>query len=156
MKRDLARKHANFYIIDAAKLAQQIGLGKRTNNILQGAFFALTKVIPMDLAIEDMKKNNYNSYFKKAGQKIVDLNDQAVDLGVSAAVKVEIPASWADAQDTPVVEPKGITPFVRDIVHASWTVSRATSCPSPCSRSTACWTAPGRTAPPRSPSAAWP
>ena len=89
---------------------------KRQNNILQGAFFALTKVIPMDLAIEDMKKNNYNSYFKKAGQKIVDLNDQAVDLGVSAAVKVEIPASWADAQDTPVVEPKGITPFVRDIV----------------------------------------
>ena len=116
MKRDLARKHANFYIIDAAKLAQQIGLGKRTNNILQGAFFALTKVIPMDLAIEDMKKNNYNSYFKKAGQKIVDLNDQAVDLGVSAAVKVEIPTSWADAQDTPVAEPKGITSFVRDIV----------------------------------------
>ena len=116
MKRDLARKHANFYIIDAAKLAQEIGLGKRTNNILQGTFFALTKVIPMDLAIEDMKKNNYNSYFKKAGQKIVDLNDQAVDLGVSAAVKVEIPASWADAQDAPVVEPKGLTPFVRDIV----------------------------------------
>ena len=116
MKRDLARKHANFYIIDAAKLAQEIGLGKRTNNILQGAFFALTKVIPMDLAIEDMKKNNYNSYFKKAGQKIVDLNDQAVDLGVSAAVKVEIPAAWADAQDTPVSEPKGVTPFVRDIV----------------------------------------
>ena len=116
MKRDLARKHANFYIIDAAKLAQEIGLGKRTNNILQGAFFALTKVIPMDLAIEDMKKNNYNSYFKKAGQKIVDLNDQAVDLGVSAVVKVEIPASWADAQDAPVVEPKGLTPFARDIV----------------------------------------
>ena len=44
-------------------LAAAIGLGKRTNNILQGAFFALTKVIPMDLAIEDMKKNNYNSYF---------------------------------------------------------------------------------------------
>ena len=65
MKRDLARKHANFYIIDAAKLAQEIGLGKRTNNILQGAFFALTKVIPMDLAIEDMKKNNYNSYFRR-------------------------------------------------------------------------------------------
>ena len=116
MKRDLARKHANFYIIDAAKLAQEIGLGKRTNNILQGAFFALTKVIPMELAIEDMKKNNYNSYFKKAGQKIVDLNDQAVDLGVSAAVKVDIPAAWADAQDTPAVMPKGVTPFVRDIV----------------------------------------
>ena len=112
MKRDLARKHANFYIIDAAKLAAAIGLGKRTNNILQGAFFALTKVIPMDLAIEDMKKNNYNSYFKKAGQKIVDLNDKAVDLGISAAVKVEIPASWADAPDTPMAEPKNASAFV--------------------------------------------
>ena len=49
-----------------------------------------------------MKKNNYNSYFKKAGQEIVDKNDKAVDLGISAAVKVEIPASWADAADTPV------------------------------------------------------
>ncbi len=116
MKRDLARKHAQFYIIDAAKLAAEIGLGKRTNNILQGAFFALTKVIPMDVAVADMKKNNYATYFKKAGQKIVDLNDKAVDLGVSAAVKVEIPASWADAQDAPVAEPKGLTPFVRDIV----------------------------------------
>ena len=117
MKRDLARKHANFYIIDAAKLAVQVGLGeKRTNNILQAAFFALTKVIPLDMAVEDMKKNNYNSYFKKAGQKIVDLNDKAVDLGISAAVKVEIPESWADAADTPVVEPKNATPFVKDIV----------------------------------------
>ena len=97
-------------------LAAAIGLGKRTNNILQGAFFALTKVIPMDLAIEDMKKNNYNSYFKKAGQKIVDMNNQAVDLGVQASVKVEIPAAWADATDEPVAEPKNMTPFVRDIV----------------------------------------
>ena len=85
-----------------------MGAGKRTNNILQGAFFALTKVIPMDLAIEDMKKNNYNSYFKKAGQKIVDMNNQAVDLGVQATVKVEIPAAWADATDEPVAEPKNM------------------------------------------------
>ena len=70
----------------------------------------------MDLAIEDMKKNNYNSYFKKAGQKIVDMNNQAVDLGVQATVKVEIPAAWADATDEPVAEPKNMTPFVRDIV----------------------------------------
>ena len=63
-----------------------------------------------------MKKNNYNSYFKKAGQKIVDLNDKAVDLGISAAVKVEIPASWADAPDTPMAEPKNASAFVRDIV----------------------------------------
>ena len=68
------------------------------------------------MAVEDMKKNNYNSYFKKAGQKIVDLNDKAVDLGISAAVKVEIPASWADAPDTPMAEPKNASAFVRDIV----------------------------------------
>ena len=117
MKRDLARKHANFYIIDAAKLAVQVGLGeKRTNNILQAAFFALTKVIPLDMAVEDMKKNNYNSYFKKAGQEIVDKNDRAVDVGINAAVKVEIPASWADAPDTPVTVPAGASDFVKDIV----------------------------------------
>ncbi|MBD9089616.1 MAG: pyruvate:ferredoxin (flavodoxin) oxidoreductase, partial [Clostridiales bacterium] len=115
MKRDLAAKHADFYIIDAAKLAAEVGLGKHTNNILQGAFFALTKVIPMDVAVADMKKNNYATYFKKAGQKIVDLNDKAVDVGIHAAVKVEIPAAWACAQDAPAAEINA-TPFVKDIV----------------------------------------
>nr|WP_326171589.1 pyruvate:ferredoxin (flavodoxin) oxidoreductase [uncultured Oscillibacter sp.] len=115
MKRDLCRKRAQFYIIDAGKLAREIGLGSRINNILQAAFFSLTKVIPLDIAVEDMKKNNYNSYFKKAGQKIVDLNNQAVDLGVSAAVKVDIPAGWAEASDVPAPE-MAVTPFARDIV----------------------------------------
>ncbi len=115
MKRDLARKHARFFIIDAAKLAAGIGLGNRTNNILQAAFFALTKVIPLDVAVEDMKNNNYNSYFKKAGQKIVDLNNQAVDMGVNAAVAVEIPESWADAVDAPAAEISA-SAFVKDIV----------------------------------------
>lgn len=115
MKRDLYHKHAQFYIIDAAKIAGEIGLGKRTNNILQAAFFALTKVIPLDVAVEDMKKNNYNSYFKKAGQKIVDMNNEAVDRGVDAAVRVEIPESWANASDEPAEE-RQTTPFVRDIV----------------------------------------
>ena len=116
MKRDLCRKHAQFYIIDAAKLAVQVGLGaNRINSILQAAFFSLTKVIPLDMAVEDMKQNNYNSYFKKAGQKIVDMNNAAVDLGVSAAVKVEIPASWAEAPDVPAAEINA-TPFVKEIV----------------------------------------
>ena len=69
----------------------------------------------MDVAVADMKKNNYATYFKKAGQKIVDLNDKAVDVGVNAAVKVDIPAAWADAQDAPAAEISA-TPFVRDIV----------------------------------------
>lgn len=115
MKRDLYKKEAQFYIIDAGKHAAAIGLGKRTNSILQSAFFALTGVIPFEVAAEDMKKNNYKSYFKKAGQKIVDMNNQAVDAGATAAVKVEIPASWADAVDEPKKEIE-CTPFVRDIV----------------------------------------
>ena len=115
MKRDLANKHAQFYIIDAGKIAREIGLGNRTNNILQAAFFALTKVVPLETAVEDMKKNNYNSYFKKAGQKIVDLNDKAVEMGVNAAQKVEIPASWASAPDEAKPEIKA-TEFVKDIV----------------------------------------
>lgn len=115
MKRDLCRKHAQFYIIDAVKLAQEIGLGKRTNSILQAAFFALTKVIPLDMAVEDMKKNNYNSYFKKAGQKIVDLNNRAVEVGISAAVRVDIPETWASAADAPAAEIEA-TPFVKEIV----------------------------------------
>ena len=62
-----------------------------------------------------MKKNNYNSYFKKAGQKIVDLNNQAVDAGVGAAVAVEIPGSWADVPDAPAAEISASS-FVKDIV----------------------------------------
>ena len=116
MKRDLARKHAEFYILDAAKLAEEVGLGaNRTNSILQAAFFALTKVIPLDMAVEDMKKNNYNSYFKKAGQKIVDMNNAAVDKGISAAVKVEIPESWKEAADSPAAEIEG-SDFVKEVV----------------------------------------
>jgi len=115
MKRDLYNKKAQLYVIDAAKIASDIGLGKRVNNILQAAFFALTKVIPLDVAVEDMKKNNYNSYFKKAGQKIVDLNNTAVDLGISASVKIDIPESWATAEDGPCAEMEA-TPFVKEIV----------------------------------------
>lgn len=115
MKRDLYNKKAQLYVIDAAKIASEIGLGKRVNNILQAAFFALTKVIPLDVAVEDMKKNNYNSYFKKAGQKIVDLNNMAVDLGIAASVKMDIPESWANAEDTPRKEVEA-TPFVKEIV----------------------------------------
>ena len=115
VKRDLANKHANFYIMDATKLARDLGLGNRINTILQAAFFQLTKVIPIDLAVEEMKQGNYNSYFKKGGQEIVDLNNRAVDVGLTGMTRVEIPAAWADAKDGAPEELKG-TPFVKDIV----------------------------------------
>lgn len=116
MKRDLYHKHADFYIIDAAKKAVEAGLpANRTNNILQAVFFALTDVIPLELAVADMKKNNYNSYFKKAGQAIVNKNNIAVDLGLTAAVKINIPENWAQAEDIPALQ-REMTPFARDIV----------------------------------------
>lgn len=116
MKRDIYKKHAQFYIINAAEKAKEVGLdANRINNILQASFFALTKVIPLDLAVEDMKKNNYNSYFKKAGQAVVDKNNAAVEIGLTAAVKVEIPDSWATAQDEKNNDME-VTDFVRDIV----------------------------------------
>ena len=115
MKRDLCRKHARFYTMDASRLARELGLGSRINTILQAAFFQLTQVIPIDLAVSEMKRGNYNSYFKKGGQEIVDLNDRAVDAGLSGMTQVEIPAAWADAPDGAPEVLKG-TPFVKEIV----------------------------------------
>lgn len=115
MKRDLYHKHAKFYIMDATKLAEEIGLGKHSNNVLQAAFFKLTNIIPIDLAVEEMKKSNYNTYFKKAGQEIVDLNNRAIDMGLTGMTQVDIPESWANAQDGEAEEIKG-TKFVQEIV----------------------------------------
>lgn len=114
MKRDLCRKHARFYTIDATGLAGQVGLGNRINTILQAAFFRLADVIPFDQAVQEMKQANYDSYFKKGGQEIVDLNNRAVDLGVSGLHQVNIPAAWAQAADEPEIHDG--TPFVREIV----------------------------------------
>ena len=69
MKRDLARKHAKMYIIDATRIAREIGLGNRTNTVLQAAFFKLTDIIPLDLAIQEMKDGIYKSYFKWPARK---------------------------------------------------------------------------------------
>jgi len=115
MKRDLYCKHAKFYIMDATKLAEEIGLGKHSNNILQAAFFKLTNIIPIDLAVEEMKKSNYNTYFKKAGQEIVDLNNRAIDTGLTGMTRVNIPETWANAKDAETEEMKG-TKFVQEIV----------------------------------------
>ena len=115
MKRDLANKKAQFYIMDATGIARGLGMGGRINTILQSAFFQLTNVIPIEMAVDEMKKSNYNSYFKKGGQEIVDLNNRAVDAGLSGMVKVDIPETWANAVDETVEELKG-TPFVKEIV----------------------------------------
>ena len=116
IKKDLKRKNAKFYIIDAAKIAKEIGLGNKTSNILQSAFFALTDVIPMDQAVGEMKKNNHNTYYKKYGDKLVELNNQAVDAGVNAVIEINIPNDWEDACEEDKKETREKTPFVKDIV----------------------------------------
>ena len=97
-KRHIAKNNIQLYMINAIDLAQKIGMGKRTNTILQSAFFTLAKVIPQDDAIRYMKEKATASYLKK-GQDIVDMNHAAIDAGATAFVKVDVPAEWADAVD---------------------------------------------------------
>lgn len=94
VKKILALKHVKMYIIDATKIAAEIGLGNRTNTILQSAFFKISGVIPYKLAVEQMKKFIVKSYGKK-GEDVVNKNYAAVDRG-GEIVKVEIPAEWAE------------------------------------------------------------
>ena len=97
-KRYIAENNIQVYIINAIDLAQEIGMGKRTNTILQSAFFKLAKVMPEEEAIGYMKDAATHSYLKK-GQDIVDMNHKAIDIGATAFKKFEVPASWATAQD---------------------------------------------------------
>ena len=97
-KRYIAKNNIQVYTINAIDLAKEIGMGKRTNTILQSAFFSLAKVMPESEAIQYMKDAATHSYLKK-GQDIVDMNHKAIDAGATAYKKFEVPADWADAQD---------------------------------------------------------
>ncbi len=102
-KRYIAEHNIQVYTIDAIDLAAKIGMGKRTNTILQSAFFKLAKVMPEAEAIGYMKDAATHSYLKK-GQDVVDMNHKAIDIGATAFHKFEVPASWATAEDKPVAE----------------------------------------------------
>ena len=114
MKRALAEKLARFYTIDAIGIARKLGLGSRTNTILQAAFFALSKVIPIEQAVAEMKDAIYKTYYKKKGQAVVDMNCASIDHGINELHEVQIPERWLDAQD----EPKADTApaFIQDVV----------------------------------------
>ncbi len=94
MKKYLAENEINFYIINGTKLAVDLGLGNRSNTIMQSAFFRITNVIPYELAQDQMKKAIVKSYGKK-GEAIVNMNFAAVDAGGNNVVKIEVPAEWA-------------------------------------------------------------
>ena len=97
-KRYIAKNNIQLYTINAIDLATEIGMGKRTNTILQSAFFSLAKVMPEAEAIQYMKDAATHSYLKK-GQDVVDMNHKAIDAGATAYKKIDVPASWADAED---------------------------------------------------------
>lgn len=114
VKKYLAEKHINMYIIDATKIADEIGLGNRTNTILQSAFFKISGVIPYDLAVEQMKKFIVKSYGRK-GENIVNMNYAAVDRG-GEIVKVDIPAEWANIVVKAKEDTRDIPAFIKNVM----------------------------------------
>ncbi|MDD6088738.1 MAG: pyruvate:ferredoxin (flavodoxin) oxidoreductase, partial [Desulfovibrionaceae bacterium] len=103
VKRTIARKNLKFYNVDAMHLAAEIGLGRRINMIMQTAFFKLSGVMPFEDAVRLLKESIHKAYISK-GEKVVQMNYQAVDRAVDAIVRIDVPASWADAEDAPAVE----------------------------------------------------
>ena len=96
-KRYIANNNVQLYTVNAIDLAAKIGLGKRTNTVLQSAFFSLSKVLPEEEAIGYMKEKAQK--FMKKGKEIVEMNEKAIDAGATAYVKIDVPADWADAKD---------------------------------------------------------
>ena len=113
IKRYLAQNDITLYYINASKIAQEIGLGNRTNTILQSAFFRITQVIPVELAVEQMKKFINKSYGKK-GENVVNMNYQAVDRG-SEYHKLTVDPAWASLSDEQA-EDDGAPKFITDVV----------------------------------------
>lgn len=98
VKRYIADNHINFYVIDGVKIGKEIGLNGKINTVLQSAFFVLSDVIPIDDAIRYMKEAAKATYQKK-GDKIVQMNYDAIDAGATSMIKIDVPLEWADAQD---------------------------------------------------------
>ncbi len=113
VKRYFAQKNITVYYINATQIAQEIGLGNRTNTILQSAFFRITEVIPVDLAIEQMKKFIIKSYGKK-GESIINMNNAAVDRG-GEYQQLTVDPAWATLADD-VVAPNNDPAFVNEVV----------------------------------------
>ncbi len=120
MKKYLAENEIRFYTINGTKLAVDLGLGNRTNTIMQAAFFKITNVIPFELATEQMKKAIVKSYGMK-GEQIVNMNFAAVDAGGDNVSKIEVPKEWANLTAEAEVEDTDRPDFIRravDVINA--------------------------------------
>ena len=104
-KRYIASNNIKFYTINGIQIGKDIGLGNRINTVLQAAFFKLANIIPIDDAVKYMKDAATASYSKK-GDAIVKMNHDAIDAGVKGLVEINVPASWADAEDSSMGMPK--------------------------------------------------
>ena len=98
MKRYIAKNEIQFYTIDGAGIAQQLGLGGRINMVMQSAFFKLAGIIPLDDAVKYLKEAVVDDYGKQ-GQKVIDMNYAAIEKGMESAVKISVPADWLTAPD---------------------------------------------------------
>ena len=113
MKRYIAKNEIQFYTVNAVSIAKGLGLGGRFNMVMQSAFFKLANIIPIETAVTYLKEAVVTSYGRK-GQNIVDMNNGAIDQGIEALHKVEVPSSWADAQDEPQ-EKRNLPEFITEI-----------------------------------------
>lgn len=114
MKKYLAANNINFYIINATAIAEELGLGTRTNTIMQAAFFKLANIIPYEKAEKEMKKAIYKTYGRK-GEEVVNMNYAAVDRG-SQVTRVEVPAEWAGIEVKKAVDTRNVPEFIREVV----------------------------------------
>ena len=117
MKKYLAENEINFYIINGTKIGQELGLGNRTNTIMQSAFFKITNVIPYELAVSEMKHAIEKSYGKK-GEAVVNMNYAAVDAGGKEGnlIKVTVPAEWKNLPEDEIKHDENRPEFIRNIV----------------------------------------
>ena len=154
-KRYIAQNNIQLYTINAIDLASQIGMGKRTNTILQSAFFSLAKVMPEDEAIQYMKDAATHSYLKK-GQDVVDMNHKAIDAGATAFRRSTCPPPGPTPRTSQRSKPPAPPSWWRwsRPSWSPWTAWTATACPSP--PSCPMRTAPSSRAPPPMRSGAWP
>ena len=114
MKKYMAENKIGFYIINATQIAEDLGLGTRTNTIMQAAFFKVSEVIPYPKAVDEMKHAIYKTYGRK-GDEVVQMNYKAVDKGGDVQ-KVEIPAEWANIKVEKKTDSRDVPDFIRNVM----------------------------------------
>ena len=115
MKKFIADNNINFYTVNATKIAHEIGLGNRINMIMQSAFFKLAAIIPETEAVEYLKDSIKKAYGKK-GEKVVNMNFEAVEAGLNALVKIDVPANWSNAEELEMAVDSDEPEFIKNIL----------------------------------------